>query len=159
MTGTIEKAEKIDKELFDKAVKGDILKKDCSALEEKIGKRFYYIAEFLSSFEGGRLEWIDYTSGYGEHDGDFDFSSYEEYIPYEGAFEFPDPYNWFGEFPTCWLWEDFEDEVIENINKEKEKKKEKNRKQEERREYLKDLAEKMKKKLSKDEIAAVKQFL
>jgi hypothetical protein len=105
---------KITKEQFDKLYTPDITKKEYDEIIALIDKRF---EEICAKFMRGRNRnsWCSYDNVNDEfQSGVFDPTRYKEYIRLEGQyFNLPPGYD--NEFPTRWLWEDFEEELEREI--------------------------------------------
>jgi len=140
-----------------------------SNIEEKIEDRINYVIRTLAKIFGGKIEWWDWNNGGGEVDGHLDMDMFKNdsiqldgckkggkdwvSVIKEGEWEFE-----YLEFPTRFLWEDFEEE-LENGIKEYEKQgkirlaKEKKEKSKKDKQYL---IESAKSKLTKEELKALR---
>jgi hypothetical protein len=132
--------------------------KTYAILAEVISKRMTYIIEFCLKTCNGKLDWWDWRNKEGEENvtGDF-IHSYDPNTlnvvinwKYENKMVFIDKNDeeqdleW-GEFPTRWLYEDFEDEFVNGIKLRQEKVRE---------QAKKDTAKQQKKKQEKDALIA-----
>lgn len=142
-----------------------------ASTENKIANRVSYIIRTIAKIFGGKIEWWDWKNGGGEVNGHFEFSMLNgkefqldgskkggemDWVSTlkEGEWEF----TWLA-FPTRFIWEDFEDEVRNGIEKFKESErinaeKEKLRKQE-KLSKKQQLLESAKSKLTKEELKAL----
>lgn len=80
-----------------------------------INDRFDYIIRKIAL----RMEWYDYENGGTEYGlGSFEYSNYnmDSEISFVGDFLLPEPYCDEG-IPVRWLWEDFEDEYVKEIER------------------------------------------
>ncbi len=157
---------KIDKKEFDFLFSDEISKKKYDEIISKIENRTNYIVRKFST----KCEWWDFDNlGYeSEKAGYFNPESYKEYIGYSGELSVPSlfeyceefPTNNCPEFPTRWLWEDFEKEIEDKMSRAAGKKEEiKNRQKQkrlDRKQKLISLKESITSKLSKEELKAIK---
>jgi hypothetical protein len=121
---------KIAKERFDKLYSEDITKKEYDRIIDDINGRFAEIVYKLNPeikhkgwFDYGNCNYDSSVSG-----GYFDPEKYKQFIEVGGEEHsgFPEPYNmcegYYNGFPTRWLWEDFEEEMLKTVNECKQKK-------------------------------------
>jgi hypothetical protein len=144
--------------------------------DSTIANRVNYVVQKIASIFGGKIEWWDWSNGGGEVDGHFTPDMVDgETIQLDG--ERPDggewvallkdekgkfteewEFHWF-EFPTRFLYEDFEEELKEGIQKYREqeiKKKEMNKQKKlEKVKNKEKLLESVKSNLTKEEKRAV----
>jgi hypothetical protein len=148
---------KITKEEFYFLFSDSILKKEYDAIISRINVRFQEICKVF--LKKGKGSWFDYNTGdYDGSEGQFDPKIYAGTIGVIGeGIEPPLGYDY--EFPTRWLWQDFEDELAETSKSYqqeiKKKKEEQKAKRETKRERLKTLQASIRSKLTKEELKAI----
>ena len=147
------------KEEFDSLFSDSISKKQYDLIIEKIDKRFKEIClKFLIIEKRG---WFDYDNGDYESEktgGYFDPKEYKENIGIMGEWIDGRP-GWDLEFPTRWLWENFEKEMKDVEKKFKLKqleieKKNKNKKEKEKARF-EELKSSVKSKLTSEELKII----
>lgn len=100
---------KITKEQFESLHDVNITKKQHDEILSLIDDRFVEICKIFLIMK--KDSWFDYNS----ENGCFDIN-WKEYIPITGDWIKPRP-GYDLDFPTRWLWEDFEDEMKDTIKK------------------------------------------
>lgn len=145
----------ITKEEFDRIYDPNITKRDYDELKTKIENR---VSEVVIHLFG--KAWYDFANNWEGNDGFFDENEYAEYIEVITPENLPAPYA--DDIPTRWLWT--EDNVIlsemasairdAKIEKEKEKAKAKAYR-ENRKAHLKQMADIIRTKLTKDELKCI----
>ncbi len=125
----------ITKSQFDRLYDENITKKEYDYVIREIDKRFDYICKAILNLNcQGR--WYDYgNADYDNetHTGCFDPEEYKEYIEITGGNISPKLESFDLSFPTRWLWEDFEEEFKNMLEKEKADKQEKIKKKKEQK--------------------------
>lgn len=159
---------KITKEEFYSLYSEDISKKSYDNIIIKINHRVDEVWRDILNIQGIKLDWYDYDNGGGrDNDGDpingnFVPELYEEDIGFTGEWsgnvDYDKPYNNY--IPTKFLWEDYEEKVLEDIKSYKEnkerKKIENTAKRLELKERRKVMIESIKSKLTKEELRFIK---
>jgi len=119
---------KITKEEFYSLFSDDISKKKYDDIIGRIVDRVDEVWKNILNLQGRKLNWYNYDNGDGEDsDGSFDPEIYKENITFTGEWsgrDFDLPYKDY--IPTSFLWEDYEEKVLKDIqsyNDDKEKKK------------------------------------
>ncbi len=150
----------IKKEQFDYLFDENITKKQYNKIINDIDKRFGEICEIFLIKTNKNAAWYSYRNSLGYNEiYYFDPDEYRDYIKIDGEYiKPPDGYGY--EFPTRWLWEDFEDELKSNIEqyriKEKIKKDKKKQQVAARKQQVDILKSSIKTKLTPEELKIVK---
>ena len=95
-----------------------ITKKQHAALLVKIDERFSYVFETAMKLMGRSVQWYDFDN-VGSDEGDrgfFDPDYYADEIDIAGEFSTPRDTLYEQSIPTRWLWEDFEEALVAEIN-------------------------------------------
>lgn len=153
--------------------KASVLQKQLAKMESDIIDRCNYImTSIFKLFDKKSAYWYFYGAGEGEF-GDFWDNYHKDYVHIiadncpgkEMVILLKDGSEWgFSDgFPTRWLFEDFENELIEGKSlyekREAERQEASKKKREEKKIKVKAIAEIAKSKLSKEELAALKKVL
>lgn len=162
MSEKIEKEEKIDKDVMDQVFSGTLTVKEQNRILEKVHDRCDYIVRKAFEIQGISVNWYDFDNEGGEDGscGYFDPERYEKEFYITGDFNghmrdclYSDA------FPTKWLWNDFEDQLIKEIEANRKsiisKKIERKAKNAERKQQKEKLIESALSKLTKEEIKAL----
>lgn len=149
---------KITKKEFDSLYTKTITKYNYDQIIQKINDRFSEILiDLYKQKSPKKLGWYDYGNQTSETDGYFDPKEYKESIGIIAEYAIVEPFEY--GIPTRWLWEDYHQEMIDMIEKEKQdlisqKEKQKlNRQQNKERKQK--LIESIKGKLSKEELKVI----
>jgi hypothetical protein len=158
---------KITKEEFDSLFSDDISKKKYDDIIHRIDVRVKEVWKNILKLQGRKLDWYDYDNGCGRDnngdpiDGSFDPISYKENITFSGEWSGRDydmPYNDY--IPTNFLWEDYEEKVLKDIQAYKDneiaEKIKVAAKRLELKEHRKAIIESIKSKLTKEELRFIK---
>jgi hypothetical protein len=129
----IDKVPKMDKQVVDKFLDGSLTVKESDKIKEDIVDRCNYIVRSIWQLQGyGKVfGWWDFANEGGKDgpSGYFDRYSYREIISTTGEVErhheWPYDMLYNDGFPTKWLWEDFEDALVQEATKFKEDEKKK----------------------------------
>lgn len=156
---------KITKEQFDSLFDENIKKKDYDHIISLIDQRFGEICEKFLVKKNKHGSWYDYdNASYEDEDsrGSFDPVDYKNDVGIMGEWIEPPP-GYDLSFPSRWLWEDFEEELkqeIENYKKlELLKKETAKKKKEEKKEERNRLHAQIKQKLTPEELKTIKFVL
>lgn len=144
---------------FNKIYDPNITKRDYDTLKSEIEKRVSDVVHLFGN------SWYDFGNSWGEKDGFFDENEYAEYIDVITPRNLPAPYvsdSGGGLIPTRWLWTDNNTILSEianairaaKIKEEKEKAKAKAYR-ENRKAYLKQMADAIRTKLTKEELKCI----
>lgn len=155
---------KLTKEEFDSLYDKNITVYKYDEIISKIDERFEYICDkfLIKNYKNGNSPWYDYSNiditRY-DSEGYFDTAGYKEKIFIRGEnIDYPDGY--YKSFPTRWLWEDFEEELKETIDKAKKKEQKEKQKRktyvEERKKKIEILKESIRQKLTPEEFKILK---
>jgi len=146
---------KITKEEFDALFLDDISKKKYDDIINRIEERVDEVWKNILKLQGKKLNWYDYDTG------SFDPVSCKENITFDGEWSGRDydvPYDDY--IPTNFLWEDYEKEVLKDIQSYKDNKKIKELEAVSKRLELKERRKVMivsiKSKLTKEELRFIK---
>ena len=118
---SIESNYKLTQEQFNQLIDENTSRKTFKDLSSLVTCRFDYIINKMASIIGFEVDWYDYANeGGNEHSlGHFDPEAYASKISFTGVFkkhknpEF-DKYSF--SFPTSWLFQDFENSLISEVN-------------------------------------------
>ena len=109
----------LTKEEFDKLFDLDISVRERKAVEAKVTERFDYIIHKMAEIIGRKVNWYDYDNESGEYNpGYFDTDNYQSNIGYVGEFTTTknrDFNTYENDFPTSWLYQDFEHQLQQEI--------------------------------------------
>lgn len=153
---------KITKEEFDSLFSIDITKRKYDEIIDRINSQAFEIFKEILTLQNRDYKnfyWFDYDNFDPDGpDGFFDPEKYKENIFFAGDFkQFPVYGNY---FPTRFLWEDFESEVLketkEAIDQQKKENQEKIKKIQEKEEKRKKIIESIQSKLTKEELKLIK---
>lgn len=149
--------------------------KQASKLEDEITDRIDYILHFWFSTFGAKLEWWYFDGAEEGEVGDIKINMDTIWNFYVEVKNYPDNdmsiidkdgdvYSWQSEIPTRWLYDDnFEEEIVEGKaefeRREAERLAKKKQRTAEKKAQDSKLAEAAKKKLSKEELAALRRTL
>jgi hypothetical protein len=140
-------------ETFRRLYSPDITQAEHRRILAKIDSRFCEIVASLASLGTcDQKMWYDYSCGI------FNPVEYEEHVEFTGEFiNFPEPYS--SCFPTRWLWEDHEEEMLSEIERLRKKQEDKKKRQKalviDRKRRRSDLIESVKKKLTAEELSVI----
>ena len=157
----MEKVEKLDKAEFDLVYDENISRLSYEKLREKVISRIGYIWNKILEIQGRKLsDWYDFDNGDRGNAGEFDENRYSEEVTFYGQFESLKYESSFSHgFPTRFLWEDFEDEVMETDKREKGEDEQRRvnakLKMESRKKRLLELRKVIESKLTKEELSAI----
>lgn len=149
-----------------------LLNNQLESKKEIIFNRIEYILKFIFKAFGGELDYWYFDGAEEGEVGDL-FKNYNPntiYVIAEGSYnysviidKFNNEWDFDGEIPTRWLFEDFEDEVLDGLKEYKKRQEEKKQKAQTKKAKEKANLEKLvleaKKKLSKEELLALKKSL
>jgi len=110
--------EKIEKEVMDQVFSGTLTVKEQNKILEKVSDRCDYIVRKAFEIQGLIVHWWDFDNEGGKDgsSGYFDPEQYEEEFYITGDFGgHTSDCIYLNVFPTKWLWNDFEDELIKEI--------------------------------------------
>ena len=118
---SIESNYKLTQEQFNQLIDENTSRKTFKELSSLVTCRFDYIINKMASIIGFEVEWYDYANEGGNEPslGYFDPEKYASEISFTGVFkkhrnpEF-DKYSF--SFPTSWLFQDFENSLISEVN-------------------------------------------
>jgi len=118
---SIESNYKLTQEQFNQLIDQNTSRKTFKDLSSLVTFRFDYIINKMASIIGFEVDWYDYANeGGNEHSlGHFDPEAYASKISFTGVFkkhknpEF-DKYSF--SFPTSWLYQDFENSLVSEVN-------------------------------------------
>ena len=118
---SIESNYKLTQEQFNQLIDENTSRKTFKDLSSLVTCRFDYIINKMASIIGFEVDWYDYANeGGNEHSlGHFDPEAYASKISFTGVFkkhknpEF-DKYSF--SFPTSWLYQDFENSLVSEVN-------------------------------------------
>lgn len=118
---SIESNYKLTQEQFNQLIDQNTSRKTFKDLSSLVTCRFDYIINKMASIIGFEVDWYDYANeGGNEHSlGHFDPEAYASKISFTGVFkkhknpEF-DKYSF--SFPTSWLYQDFENSLVSEVN-------------------------------------------
>jgi len=155
---------KLTKEEFDSLYDKNITVSRYDEIMSKIDERFGYICDkfLIKKYGNGNSPWYDYSNiditRY-DSEGYFDTVEYRDDIFITGRnIDYPD--GFYNSFPTRWLWEDFEEELKETIEKTKKKEQKEKQKRktyvEERKKKIEILKESIRQKLTPEEFKILK---
>jgi hypothetical protein len=120
----MKKIEALNPDLMKKVFDGSLTVKEMNALKISITDRCNYIVHKIFEIQNGKVDWWDFSNEGGKDGpgGYFDADKYKTDVDFVGEFKG----NWdnfyiTGSFNTNWLWENFEDGLIKEINEWKEK--------------------------------------
>ena len=155
-------SEKIEKEVMDKVFSGSLTVKEQNKILEKVHDRCDYIVRKAFEIQGISVVWYDFDNEGGKDgsSGYFDPERYEKEFYITGEFDGNIYDSLYGNaFPTKWLWSDFEDELIKEIEVQRKsiisKKIERKAKNAERKQKKDKLIESALSKLTPEEIKAL----
>lgn len=134
----------ITKAQFDSLFDEDVTKKQYDEIIGLIDDRFNEICKIFLIKRNRQKAWYDYDNETEDSRGYFDLKNYKEYIGVSGEWIEP-PLGYDLDFPTRWLWEDFEQEMKKTI--------------EDTRQMLEERKEKNKKEIRKKEVAVLKSSI
>ena len=118
---SIESNYKLTQEQFNQLIDENTSRKTFKDLSSLVTCRFDYIINKMASIIGFEVDWYDYANEGGNEPslGHFDPEAYASKISFTGVFkkhknpEF-DKYNF--SFPTSWLYQDFENSLVSEVN-------------------------------------------
>lgn len=114
---------KLTKVEFDSVLSEDISVKQHKVLLSNITERFIYIVNKIDKLTEREMEWLDYDNEEGEnHLGSFDPHLYDKEISYVGDFSVLTKNRmttYDRRFPTSWLYNDFEDQLKNEVEQHK----------------------------------------
>lgn len=118
---SIESNYKLTQEQFNQLIDQNTSRKTFKELSSLVTCRFDYIINKMASIIGFEVDWYDYANEGGNEPslGHFDPEAYASKISFTGVFkkhknpEF-DKYNF--SFPTSWLYQDFENSLVSEVN-------------------------------------------
>lgn len=107
---------KLTKEQFDKAIDENTSRKEFKELSSLITERFTYIIYTIAEIVGRDVKWHDFDNEGGNEysPGSFDPSEYSHQISYTGdirSLKNKDFDTYDGQFPSSWLFTDFEESL------------------------------------------------
>lgn len=150
----------ITKQQFDSLYSPDIKKFEYGLIISEIDN---YFAEIIHLIKKPKThEWFDFDNTPGEENtrGYFDPKEYKTEIMIGGNYSLPDPY--YLSIPTRWLWtskedilKEYKEEVQKAIDEENEKKERIKQKNKEKKEYKITLMNKIRSKLTKEELKII----
>jgi len=155
-------SKKITKEEFELLYDENITKKQYDCIISKIDARFYEICKMC--LVKTNSSWFDYGNCGYERDpvnGFFDPNEYKEYIIIGGeGLRYIDGMDLSEQFPTRWLWEDFEEELKADnkadLAREEAKKQKAKQKREEKKIWKQKMIKQVKAKLTKEEFKFIR---
>ena len=119
---SIESNYKLTQEQFNQLIDQNTSRKTFKDLSSLVTCRFDYIINKMASIIGFEVDWYDYANEGGNDEyslGHFDPEAYASKISFTGVFkkhknpEF-DKYSF--SFPTSWLYQDFENSLVSEVN-------------------------------------------
>ena len=111
-------SEKIEKEEMDQVFSGTLTVKEQNKILEKVSDRCDYIVRKAFEIQGLIVHWWDFDNEGGKDgsSGYFDPEQYEEEFYITGDFDGDISDCLYSDaFPTKWIWNDFEHQLIEKI--------------------------------------------
>lgn len=139
----------------------EISKANYDIVVAQVSARFSYVFETLMEMQGRKYDWYDFENEAGEYSpGYFDPVEYKENISFTGSIKRSVDDLYYDSFPTKWLTNNFEAELLQEIEKAKQAIKDSEFKKKEAANKKIEIKNKMqsqiKSKLSKEELAYIK---
>lgn len=118
---SIESNYKLTQEQFNQLIDENTSRKTFKDLSSLATSRFDYIINKMASIIGFEVDWYDYANEGGDEysPGHFDPDEYSSEISFTGVFKKhknPEFDKYSLSFPTSWLYQDFENSLISEVN-------------------------------------------
>lgn len=147
----------LDPKRFKKLLNETMSVKEAREFSPAVDMRLGYIVHMIHLLQGSSVRWLDFDNNGHETRGYFDSTRYESETDYDGEFTHNiDLYDRY--FPTQWFYQDFEDELLNEIKGENESASILEQKKQQQAEELKKQQQALWKKLSVQERKLVKKI-